>query len=326
MGCCKVGNYTFENCDFCLSDKDRAEDSDPKLTPEEIEILAWENEIGFTKIKTRDLTDHLLSASRREIIPENDFIKILTQLNLPSNLDTYKRFKEKSGYSLIKISFSGILLGSGSNEEKLYSLFSLIDINGTCYLSKHDLINAISALVNTSLSVPENSYQSNLVKLKPLAITKLIHEICIYDQCSQSQLRDLLMVKDYWFLFESRSLRNWIKNVGSGGFQVKLTEESTGLPQGQNRVYTESLTSSLSVVSEVCQGNIREVAFSSSSDSNGPICLLVNLSPKEKANFYFYPNEDPFAKALEFSEQYGLSGADKDRLMNSVSKIKNQIV
>lgn len=325
MGCCKVGNYTFENCDFCLSDKDRLEDSDSKLPPEEAQILAWENEIGFSHIKTRELTDHLLSSCRREIIPESDFLKILTQLNLPQTLETYKRFKEKSGYSLLKLSFSGILLGIGSNEEKLYSLFSLIDINGTCYLSKHDLINAISALVNTSISVPENSYQSMLVKLKPLAITKLIHEICIYDQCSQSQLRDLLMAKDYWFLFESRALRNWIRNVGSGGVQVKLTEESTGLPQGQNRVNTESMTS-LSVVSEVGQGNVREVALSSSSDSNGPICLQVNLSPKDKANFYFYPNEDPYAKALEFSEQYGLSGVEKDRLMNSVTKIKNQIV
>jgi len=326
MGCCKVGNYTFENCDFCLSDKDRVEDSDPSFCPEEIEIQAWENEIGFGKIKTRELTDHLLSNCRREVIEESEFLRILTQLQLPSDIGKYKRFKEKNGYSLIKISFSGILLGSGSNEEKLYSLFSLLDINGTSYLTKHDLINAISALVSISLSVPESSYLSSLSKLKPLALTKFIHEICIYDQCSQSQLRDLLITKDYWFLFESKSLRNWIKNVGSGGFQVKLTEESTGLPQGPNRLFTESLVSSVSVVSEILQGNIREVALSSSSDSNGPICLQVNLSPNEKASFYFYPNEDPYGKALEFSQQHGLSPADKDRLLSSVTKIKNQIV
>lgn len=372
MGCCKVGTYTFENCEFCMTDKNLQDEHDSVFCSEELEIQTWENEIGFDHVKTRDLTDHILSICRREIISEADFIQILEVLNINRNqLSKFKRFQDKSGYSLQKIAFSGILLGRGSNEDKLFCLFSLIDLHGTSSLSKHDLIKAIKDLINlaTSPSVPDSTYLASLAKLRPMAISKLIHELCIYDQCSQSQLREILATKDCWFLFSSKSLRSWIQNLNPMS-QIRLTEESTGVPAapggglvpvGNNgvllngigngdsgrahlangaalgsclnyengisagRVNTESVTSSVSGVEEVLPNNVKEEVLSSSSDSNGPICLQVNLSPKEKKSFYFYANEDPVVKAMEFCKEHNLSPDYKEKLINTVTRIKHQV-
>jgi hypothetical protein len=312
-----------------MTEKNYPEEQESIFCPEELEFQTWESEIGFENIKTRDLTDHVLSTCRREVIPESDFLKVLTFLKIPLDSQTrFKRFQEKNGYSLQKLLFSAILIGKGSNEDKLFSFFSFVDLHGTSFLSKHDLINAIKDLVNlsTSASVGESVYSASLVKLRPLAISKLIHELCVHDQCSQAQLRDLLNAKDCWFLFNSKNLRAWIRNLNLA-VPVKLTEESTGLPVvGGVRVNTESVTSSVSVVSEVLPDNVREEPLSSSSDSNGPICLQVNLSPREQASFYFYPSEDPVRKVVEFSKEHNLSPAYKDRLLQTVTKLKNQVV
>lgn len=339
MGCCKLGNMYLEGCELCWADKNHIE-SIIEYPPEELDLQKWESQPGLHNINSRQVIDSLLLNCKNKIISQSELEDILMSLNYKDFIEeNFQMFKENHGYSYLKLAFSSILLGQGTNEDKLYCLFSLIDLDGNQFITKSDMIQSIQALVIIAIceSSPQSPYISQLASLKPLAISMLTRELCTFDRISQSELRDLLTSKSHWDLFSSKSLRTWIIGLPQESsqdvytvnsirnypnYRMQYTEETTGLPMTlAHKQPTSSIVSSCSQSSELLPQNVQEEINSSSSDSSGPVCLKVNISPTKQDNFYFYIHEDPVKKAQDFAELHGLSPLYKQKLIKTVEKL-----
>ena len=107
----------------------------------------------------------------------------------------------------------------------------------------------------------------------------------------------------------------------NGGFNT--TEDSTNkLIVNQNHV---SLISSDSQHSDKLPSIVQEEILSSSSDTNGPIGITVQISSSRDGSFYFYPYEDTSAKVAEFAKMNNLSSYSKQLLLDTVEKIKSSL-
>ena len=161
-----------------------------------------------------------------------------------------------------------------------------------------------------------NSYISSLISVKEVSIITLISIICINEKITMLLLENILTDNACWFIFNSKSLRNWmitqacalyqdvpptqnindIRNAKSNGLN---TEEETGLSKIlAQKVHYDSIISSISNVSDKIPNLIQEEFLSSSSDSEGPIELKIQVSRSRQGSFIFYANEDPMIKSL----------------------------
>ncbi|OMJ92752.1 hypothetical protein SteCoe_4380 [Stentor coeruleus] len=326
MGCCKSGNLSLEGCEMCFCDKHLENEEKIEYSTEELELQKWENKPGLQDFNSRQIIDALLQNCNQKVITEGDLENTLISLNYKNPInENFQRYKENSGYSYIKLAFSGILLGSGSNEDKLYCLFSLLDQEGSQFITKSDMAQSIKTLVSLAIceDFHENSYTKQLSSMKTQAIARLTSEICCFNKITQSELRDLINNLRHWDVFNSKTLRSWVsilpqessqdvQTVSShraqGLWRVPNTEESTGMPflLVQKQI-TSSIDNSQSF--DALPNNIHEEILSSSSDSSGPVCLKANISPKD-----FYVNEDLIKKPQEFVENYELSPIYKQKL------------
>ena len=120
----------------------------------------------------RKVTEELLSNYKTQVLSQSELATLFENLGFKEMIfQDFQRFFVNSGYSLLFLYLSAILLGKGSNEDKVFCLYSLLDIEGNSYVSKSNLENAIKQLV--SLSIGEYCdqdylfpYISNLRSLK----------------------------------------------------------------------------------------------------------------------------------------------------------------
>lgn len=342
MGCCKSGNLSLEGCEMCFSDKNIENEDTIEYSAEELELQKWERQPGLQDFNSRQIIDALLQNCSQKVITEADLENTLISLKYKDFIkENFQRYKENTGFSYIKLAFSGILLGFGSNEDKLYCLFSLLDQEGSQFITKSDMSQSIKTLVTLAIceDLHENHYIRQLSSMKNQAIARLTSEICCFDRISQSELRDLLNNLRHWDVFNSKTLRSWVSTLpqessqdvqtvsshrAQGLWRVPNTEESTGMPFPlAQKIVTSSIDSSQSF--DALPNNVHEEIFSSSSDSSGPVCFKVNISPKQQETFYFYTNEDPLKKAQDFAEMYGLSPIYKQKLITTIVQIAEQV-
>jgi hypothetical protein len=337
MGCCKASKCLNDSVELCFPRESSGEIDINSLKSEELEFKSWENRINFQNIYTKDITENLLSNFAKTYLSLLELNRLVVSLGFRQvDYQDFERFLTPSGYSLVKIYLSGILLGKGSNQEKLVCFFNLLDPDGRRYTRKTDLSDAISEMITISIGDDtdikfSNEYIEKIRSAKSYTILNIKSKLCTDDFISMEMLNDLLTKNDLWCLFSSSGTRALMSNyLEANPLSINMpkfptTEESTKIIKNQKlKSETDSATSN-SLISDRLPSILQEEILSSSSDSQGPIELKIQISPTSEDVFSFYPNEDPIPKALEFAESYKLAEDIKIMFIKNIEELKNNL-
>ena len=136
-------------------------DSRSPLAPEEAAISEQESALGFSALRVDFICTTVTKYSRNDHITDFQLMRILKRL-FPAK-DELEEFKTRyfdrnvlrtyeKDYSRMKILGLGVLLGIGSNQEKVTELFYLLDSDCSQRVSKDQVRSAVTLLADLSVN------------------------------------------------------------------------------------------------------------------------------------------------------------------------------
>ena len=359
MGCCKPSKLLNQSYEFCCSGMVQADESSFEFLHEETQLQDWENQLMFNTLRTKDLTEELLTHCKSEIIPLQVLQTIMQNLGYRGSVScNFDRFSQGPGYSFLMLYLSAVLLGTGSNEEKIVCLFALLDPSGSGCTSREEFSTVISEILSLGLcekfgedldsdSDLVSRYLGSLRSMKYYTISKLISALCTEEKITFSMLNTAIAGKDLWFMLSSRDLRGWMlsqvpirrypsvevshenpfevaDSVKNNANKVLISEEDTMITKPQRKT-SDSVISIVSKGSNKLPSMVEEEILLSFSDSEEPIQIRIQVSSTDFEIFSFYPVEDPVAKAEEFALQNKISNEYKSMLISELEKFKQNL-
>ena len=352
MGCCKPSKLLSQSYELCCSGKGQVDEGSSEFFHEENLLQDWENQIMFNTLNTKNLTEELLSSCNSEVVSLQLLQAILQNVGYRGSASfNFYRFSQGSGYSFLKIYLSAVLLGIGSNEEKLVCLFSLLDPSGRGYAVREEFSKMISEIICLSLcehleQVNGFPYLDSLKSAKSYTISKLTSSLCLEEKFTLPLLNARFADKYLWFMLSSRDLRGWMlsqlphlrspsahllqenpfqsEGTNKSPIRYVVSEEDTAIPK-QQKALSDSIISIASRLSDRLPSLVEEEILSSSSDSEGPIQIKIQISPTGFGVFSWYPGEDPVGKAEDFALHNSLSEKYRDILISAIKKLKKNL-